>query len=69
MPEPEIEKEFCFGCMNCTVACPRGVLIEPEVGMLPLIRTPNECTGCKRCVDQCPHNAIRILEAVIVSSQ
>jgi NAD-dependent dihydropyrimidine dehydrogenase PreA subunit len=62
MPKPKIKKEHCFGCMMCTVACPRGVLIEPETGMIPAIKTPNECTACMRCVDECPHEAILIIE-------
>ncbi|MGC8817562.1 MAG: 4Fe-4S dicluster domain-containing protein [Candidatus Hadarchaeum sp.] len=61
MPRPKINEDLCFGCMCCTVACPRGVLIEPRTGMIPLIKTPKECTGCKCCADECPHNAIKIL--------
>jgi pyruvate formate lyase activating enzyme len=62
MPEPKIEKEFCVGCMNCTVACPMGILIEPFSGMVPAIKSPRECTGCKRCVDACPFEAIKVVE-------
>jgi NAD-dependent dihydropyrimidine dehydrogenase PreA subunit len=68
MPEPEIIEEQCFGCFCCTVVCPRGVLISPEIGMIPLIVTPWECTSCKRCIDECPFDAIKIKEEVTVSS-
>lgn len=69
-PEPKIEEALCVGCMNCTVACPRGVLIEPRnepYRYLPLVKTPNECTACKRCVDACACDAIKISEVLFVS--
>lgn len=72
MPKPEINEEKCFGCMNCTVVCPMGVLLEPDVSIYEyaycvLIVTPKKCTGCKRCVKACPYDAIRILEARCVT--
>jgi Pyruvate/2-oxoacid:ferredoxin oxidoreductase delta subunit len=62
MPKPRIDKDCCVGCMNCTISCPRGVLIEPRIGMLPSIITEQECNGCKRCIDSCQYNAIKLVE-------
>lgn len=59
-----LNPEKCSGCMACVKACPYGaVYANEELGIA------QKCTGCAhllddgwtipRCVDACPHDAIR----------
>lgn len=50
---------LCMHCDNaaCIANCPvEGAIYRREDGLV--IINPEKCTGCKRCVDSCPYDAI-----------
>ncbi len=51
--------QLCMHCDNaaCIIACPvEDCIYRRDDGLV--IINPDKCTGCKKCIDSCPYNAI-----------
>ena len=48
---------YSFACNPCQFACPHGAIIKESPDTVPVIDY-EKCTGCLRCVYQCPGLAI-----------
>lgn len=52
---------FCFDCEKCWLFCQDQAVIKPmEKGVLYSFKMPN-CTGCKKCAEECPCGFIDML--------
>jgi len=49
----------CRACWNCVDACEQGVIGKVSVfnHKHAVIREPEKCTGCRKCVKTCEYNA------------
>ena len=69
----KVDSEKCVGCMACTQACPRNLIIPVEYDQHVLIACASHakgavtvrgcsqgCIGCAICVKVCPKDAISI---------
>jgi NAD-dependent dihydropyrimidine dehydrogenase PreA subunit len=54
----EIDPELCENNQNCEAVCPVDVF-EIERGSV-VVRRPNECTLCFKCVELCPSGAVSV---------
>jgi len=54
----EIRSERCNHCSDapCVTCCPTGASHHSDLGGIVLV-TPNECIGCKACIESCPYGA------------
>jgi len=64
---PRVDPERCIRCGVCVCVCRAGVLelrSAGELAGLPLARCVvarlGACTGCLRCVEECPARAISL---------
>ncbi|HEX7862744.1 MAG TPA: cyclic nucleotide-binding domain-containing protein [Verrucomicrobiae bacterium] len=65
----------CMHCADpvCMIGCPTGAIHRSEAGGQVVIN-PITCIGCKACFNNCPYDAIRMVEirdrkgAIVVSS-
>lgn len=48
-----------YECGYCAEACPTGAL-RMRAAAVPVKESPNDCTGCRRCVRVCPQGAISL---------
>ena len=69
----KVDSEKCVGCMACTQACPRGIIVPVEYDKHVLIACASHakgaitvrgcsqgCIGCGICVKVCPKDAIQV---------
>ena len=68
MPEIQIDSTRCTGCGMCVNFCPVEVFDLVPVNGAGSARRPQatraeNCWACDTCVGQCPHGAIRVIEA------
>lgn len=57
---PIIDVSRCFGCGNCTRACPEGDVLGLVEGRSVLV-DPTRCIGHGACAEVCPSNAITLV--------
>lgn len=59
----QVNARFCEACWSCLDICPVQVLGKTEIGSHRHIHVDmlENCTGCKKCVRACPHNAIEYI--------
>ena len=57
----KIFADWCKACGICIAFCPEQVFARDDSGM-PVIKNPDNCTGCRFCEYHCPDFAISILE-------
>lgn len=50
----------CLGLGTCAKVCKFGAIVMGEDGIAFI--DEDKCTGCGRCVEQCPQNSIAVLE-------
>ncbi|EPR44018.1 4Fe-4S ferredoxin, iron-sulpur binding domain-containing protein [Desulfovibrio sp. X2] len=66
-----IREERCKGCLLCTTACPKGLIVQSErfnamgykVAEVPEGKM-SECTGCASCAKLCPDCCITVYKTV-----
>jgi len=52
---------YCFDCEKCWLFCQdQAVIKPPEKGQLYTYKMEN-CTGCKKCAEECPCGFIDML--------
>ncbi len=56
---PVTVSDECRGCTECPpqIACPTGALVRRSDGKVTIMLS--ECVGCEKCVNLCPHGAIK----------
>ena len=54
----------CMHCADpiCMIGCPTGAIHRDAFGGQVVIN-PSTCIGCKACFNNCPYDAIRMVEA------
>ncbi len=65
-----IREERCKGCLLCTTACPKGLIVQSErfnkmgykVAEVPEGRMA-ECTACASCAKLCPDCCITVYKS------
>ncbi len=67
-----IEPDRCINCGVCGVYCPFGAVVDPLGDPVKRVK-PRElpkavvlrslCTGCEDCIDACPFDCIRMVDA------
>lgn len=59
-PHVQLNSHLCEACWDCVDACTKGVIGKVNVFFHKhaVFRKPEQCTGCKRCVKTCQHQAI-----------
>jgi len=52
----------CMHCVDpvCMIGCPTGAIHRTGTGLVTI--NPVTCTGCKTCANQCPYDAIRMVQ-------
>jgi NAD-dependent dihydropyrimidine dehydrogenase PreA subunit len=66
MPQIVIDLSKCDGCgeyVACMEICPMSnyEIRETKDGKKAFVREGYECLGCKKCVPECPMEAIEII--------
>ncbi len=51
----------CLGLGDCTKVCPFDAIHMDDTLKLPVVDF-DKCTGCGKCVNECPRNIIRLVE-------
>ena len=52
---------YCFDCEKCWLFCQDQAVVKPmQKGLLYSFKMEN-CTGCKKCAEECPCNFIEML--------
>lgn len=59
---PEINRDTCLVCDECSSACPEGALRQKE--SKPPYLLEKRCIGCGECVALCPSGSIKMRENV-----
>ncbi|MEF3697723.1 ferredoxin family protein [Desulfolutivibrio sp.] len=66
-----IDEERCKGCLLCTLACPKEIVVQSsrfnQQGYKVVEVAPGEeskCTGCASCAMVCPDVAITVWKTV-----
>lgn len=65
-----IREERCKGCLLCTTACPKGLIVQSErfnamgykVAEVPEGKM-EECTACASCAKLCPDYCITVYKS------
>ncbi len=52
-----IRKKLCVGCLSCVGFCPYGVMFYHPDGVEPF-----KCIVCGKCVEECPAEALAVVE-------
>lgn len=72
--EPRVKMHYvpvlCMHCDNapCVTSCPvEGVIYKREDGLV--IIDPDKCTGCRDCLDSCPHGVIYFNEDLNIAQK
>jgi 2-oxoglutarate ferredoxin oxidoreductase subunit delta len=65
MAKLTIDLERCKGCLLCTQACPKKILVQSkelnQKGYYPIeIIDQSQCIGCAMCALMCPDCVIRV---------
>ena len=55
-----IDREKCFGCGNCDLACPLDVIYLDSETRTAEIRYLHDCQTCFNCEIACPSGAILV---------
>lgn len=58
---PIINEKWCKPCGLCVEFCPVKVYESDTFGK-PIIKYPENCTGCLQCSIRCPQMAINIVD-------
>jgi len=58
MPEIRVNSDVCTKCGLCTQACPTGIFLQPEKGVVPRLVRKEMCIDCGHCVAICPSGAV-----------
>jgi 2-oxoglutarate ferredoxin oxidoreductase subunit delta len=61
MNRVEIFRGWCKKCGICIAFCPHQVLAADDSGY-PVVKSPEECTGCLLCEMRCPDFAIVVYQ-------
>jgi NAD-dependent dihydropyrimidine dehydrogenase PreA subunit len=61
---PIIDYHKCNGALACYEVCPVEVFDIQEIDRVKkaVVARPENCTECEWCVENCPANAIRLVE-------
>lgn len=65
-----VNKDLCVGCGSCVNLCMHGVIkLERDLGPVIIFShidvNQDKCVGCFLCEENCPVNAIRIVEGKV----
>ncbi|MDH4330450.1 MAG: ferredoxin [Candidatus Moranbacteria bacterium] len=60
MSKPEVNKDLCIGCGTCEALCP--TVFAMEDGKSKVVSEECGDCDCQEAVDNCPVNAISIVE-------
>jgi len=65
MARLKLDRELCKGCLICTSACPKGLLVKgcefnSQGYFTVLLRDAQACNGCALCAEMCPDIAIEV---------
>jgi NAD-dependent dihydropyrimidine dehydrogenase PreA subunit len=60
----QITDDKCARCRSCILKCHHHVLDmeNGEKGMHLIVKYPNECTGCGKCVSACNLSALKLVD-------
>lgn len=65
MARLKLDRERCKGCLICTSACPKGLLVKGREFnsrgyFTVLLKDAEKCSGCALCAEMCPDIAMEV---------